>query len=161
MYDYKDKDYLYRTLLEELLGISPERPKEDIIPVSHNEDTVISGKKDNQYLSPRERETFGNIPDEALITIKKFDANNSRNMTTRAGYGELLVSVPIWSPHMEKTLLYALTQGTAYKIKNKDIYIWYKHHKGFDGSGFYRLKRFYFSEVHDNVVYILDAYDRL
>ena len=60
-----------------------------------------------------------------------------------------------------ESLLYALNEGTAYKIVDKVIYIWYKHHKGFNGSGFYRLKRFHYFGNGEYVKYVLDGYDKL
>ena len=120
-------------------------------------DHVFSGKRDRQYLSKKERATLDTIPDEAIIAINKFDSFNSKNQTPYAGYNELEVCVPIWSRHMKKTLLYALTSGTAYTIENGNIYIWYKPFRGFDGAGFYKLKRFVFLNDGSSVKYFLDG----
>ena len=62
---------------------------------------------------------------------------------------------------MEKTLLYALTSGTAYTIENGNIYIWYKPFKGFEGAGFYKLKRFVFLDDGSTVKYFLDENEKL
>ena len=124
-------------------------------------DQVFSNKKDTQYLSETEKKSISLIPDEALLTIRKFDAGNSKIQTSHAGYGELAVLVPIWSPHIEQTLLYALTSGTAYTIEKGNIYIWYKPFKGFEGSGFYKLKRFVFLENGRYVKYFLDGNEKL
>lgn len=125
------------------------------------EDHVFSGKRDMQYLSEHERAALDTIPDEAIIVIKKFDSFNHKNQTHHATYNELEVCVPIWSRHMEKTLLYALTSGTAYTIENGNIYIWYKPLKGLDGSGFYKLKRFVFLNDGSTVKYFLDGNEKL
>lgn len=125
------------------------------------EDHVFSGKRDMQYLSEQERVALDTIPDEAIIVIKKFDSFNPKKQTPHAGYNELEVCVPIWSRHMEKTLLYALTSGTAYTIEKENIYIWYKPFKGFKGSGFYKLKRFVFLNDGSTVKYFLDGNEKL
>lgn len=122
---------------------------------------VFSGKKDMQYLSEQEREALATIPDEAVIVINKFDLLNPKNQTTHARNNELEVCVPVWSPHMEKTLLYALTSGTAYTVKNEQIYIWYKPIKGLEGAGFYKLKRFAFLNDGRTVKYFLDGNEKL
>lgn len=124
-------------------------------------DQDFAGKRDNQYLSKKEESALDTIPEEAIIAIKKFDSFNPKSQTSRAGYNELEVCVPIYSDHMEKTLLYALTSGTAYKIENGNIYIWYKPFKGFKGSGFYKLKRFVFLNDGRAVKYFLDGNEKL
>ncbi len=124
-------------------------------------DQVFSCKKDKQYLSEIESVTLDTIPDEAIIVINKFDFFNPKNQTTYAGYNELEVCVPIWSCHMKKTLLYALTSGTAYTIENEKIYIWYKPLKGFEGAGFYKLKRFVFLNDGSTVKYFLDGNEKI
>lgn len=122
---------------------------------------VFSCKKDMQYLSKNERVSLDTIPDEAIITINKFDSFNPKNQTTHAGYNELEVCVPIWGRHMEKTLLYALNSGTAYTIENENIYIWYKPFKGLEKAGFYKLKRFVFLNDISTVKYFLDGNEKL
>lgn len=108
-----------------------------------------------------EQMTLDTIPDEAIILIKKFDAFNPKIQTSYAGYNELEVRVPIWSRHMEKTLLYALTSGTAYTIEHGNIYIWYTPFKGLDGAGFYKLKRFVFLNDESTVKYFLDGNEKI
>lgn len=125
------------------------------------EDHVFSGKRDMQYLSEQKKVSLDTIPDEAIIVIKKFDSFNPKRQTHHAGYNELEVCVPIWSRNMEKTLLYALTSGTAYTIENGNIYIWYKPFKGFEGAGFYKLKRFVFLDDGSTVKYFLDENEKL
>lgn len=144
-------------------------------------DHVFSGKQDMQYLVEQERVTLDTIPsqyrkmqlqvtetekvtldtipDEAISTIKKFD--NPKNQTLYVGYNELEVCVSVWSRYIKKTLLYALNSGTAYTIENGSIYIWYKPFKGFDGAGFYKLKRFVFLNDGSTVKYFLDGEEKL
>lgn len=147
-------------------------------------DHVFSGKQDMQYLAEQERampdtipsqyrnmqlqvtetekETLDTIPDEAIIAIKRFDAFNSKNQSPYVGYNELEVCLSVWSRHIKKTLLYALNNGTAYTIENGSIYIWYKPFKGFDGAGFYKLKRFVFlNDRRCTVKYFLDGDEKL
>ena len=125
------------------------------------EEYVFSGKRDMQYPSEQEKEALDTIPGEAIIVINKFDSFNPKKQKLNAGYNELEVCVSIWSCHMEKTLLYALTSGTAYTIENGNIYIWYKPFKGLEGSGFYKLKRFVFLEGGSTVKYFLDGNEKL
>ncbi len=109
----------------------------------------------------QESEKLNTIPDYAITIIEEFDLFNPKIQTPYAGYYELEVVLPIWSHHMEETLLYALTSGTAYKIANGNIYIWYKPFKGFKGSGFYKLNRFIFLENGRTVKYFLDGNEKL
>lgn len=133
---------------------------------------VFSGKRDMQYLSEQEKAELGMIPDEAIIAIKKFDFFNSRRQTSQAGDDELEVCVPLFHTKTsgpvlyydkgEPTLLYALINGTAYTVENGNIYIWYKPWKGFEGSGFYRLKRFIFIDAGELLVkYFLSGNEKL
>lgn len=124
-------------------------------------DYVSSDRENMQYLSEKESVTLETIPNEAIIAINKFDSFNPKNQTPYAGYNELEVDVPIWRLHMKMTLLSALTSGTAYTIENENIYIWYKPFKGFDGSGFYKLKRFVFLTDGNIVKYFLDGNEKL
>lgn len=119
------------------------------------------GRKERKYLFEQESEKLNTIPDYAITIIQKFDMLNPKIQTPYAGYYELEVVLPIWSRHMEETLLYALTSGTAYKIANGNIYIWYKPFKGFKGSGFYKLNRFIFLENGRTVKYFLDGNEKL
>lgn len=112
-------------------------------------------------LPEQKRAALDTIPDEAISVIKKFDSFNPKSQTPHAEYNELEVCVPIWSRHMERTLLYALTSGTAYTIKNGNIYIWYKPFKGLEGSGFYKLKRFVFLNDGSTVKYFLNGNEKL
>lgn len=118
-------------------------------------------RKEREYLFEQESEKLNTIPDYAITIIEEFDLFNPKVQTPYAGYYELEVVLPIWSRHMEETLLYALTSGTAYKIANGNIYIWYKPFKGFKGSGFYKLNRFIFLENGRTVKYFLDGNEKL
>ena len=118
-------------------------------------------RKEREYLFEQESEKLNTIPDYAITIIEEFDLFNPKVQTPYAGYYELEVVPPIWSHHMEETLLYALTSGTAYKIANGNIYIWYKPFKGFKGSGFYKLNRFIFLENGRTVKYFLDGNEKL
>lgn len=118
-------------------------------------------RKEREYLFEQESEKLNTIPDYAITIIEEFDLFNPKVQTPYAGYYELEVVLPIWSHHMEETLLYALTSGTAYKIANGNIYIWYKPFKGFNGSGFYKLNRFIFLENGRTVKYFLDGNEKL
>lgn len=125
------------------------------------EDKGFMRRKEMEHFSKEEREKLNTIPDYAITIIEEFDLFNPRIQTPYAGYYELEVVLPIWSRHMEETLLYALTSGTAYKIANGNIYIWYKPFKGFYGSGFYKLNRFIFLENGRTVKYFLDGNEKL
>lgn len=124
-------------------------------------DRVFSNNGKKQYICEQENKTLDKIPEEALVAIKKFDSLNYKLQTQSIGQNELEVCNYIWSPNMKKTLLYALESGTAYTIYNENIYIWYKPFKGFEGSGFYRLKRFVFLEGGRTVKYFLDGSDKI
>ena len=133
---------------------SVQKQEENIVPPKSTFNN-ISAKTNSVNTSN------GKILSDALRVIKNFEIQNSASSFCD-DYAELKLWVPIWSPNIEKNLLYALNQGTVYKIYNNKIYIWYKDMQGFEGSGFYKLKRFSFSDYGTfNVIYILDAYDKL
>lgn len=118
----------------------------------------INERTDNEYLSPYEQEALETIPKEAFLTIKKYGYYNRDTKKQLPFLGELVVDVPIFASNAEnETLLYALTQGTAYKIVDNIIYIWYSPAKGFYGSGFFKLKRFCFLNNGSYIKYILDS----
>ena len=104
---------------------------------------------------------LGAMTDDEIIIINKFDATNNKHQTPDPSYNELMVNIGIWSEKMEKTLLYALTSGTAYKIVNGDIYIWYSPRKGMKGSGFFKLTRFVFIDDIRVVRYFLNKNEPL
>ena len=133
---------------------SVQKQEENIVPPKSTFNN-ISAKTNSVNTSN------GKILSDALRVIKNFEINNCTS-SIYDDYAELKLWVPIWSHHIEKTLLYALNQGTVYKIYNQKIYIWYKDMHGFEGCGFYRMKRFLFHEDGSfYVIYILDAHDKL
>lgn len=136
---------------------SVQKQEENIVPLKSTNNNISAEKSSNSVAYANN----GKILSDALRVIKNFEIQNSASSFCD-DYAELKLWVPIWSPNIEKNLLYALNQGTVYKIYNNKIYIWYKDMHGFEGSGFYKLKRFSFSDYGTfNVIYILDAYDKL
>lgn len=147
-------------------------PKDALVPSSSASNTTVKSQSQQHHSvapeqkrpdieKPQKQKVWGHIPDKALQIIRNFEklCTQSSNNNRGASYDELVVMFSVWSPYMEKTLEYALDQGTPYKIVNNSIYIWYKHYKGFSKCGFYRLKRFHYNG--SNIVYVMDAYDKL
>ena len=128
-------------------------PVERNVPASrYSETTSIATQNDEQ--------TFGVVPQNALDIIKEFDRRNSQHPDKRGDkYDEYVTWSNVASSNFEATLEHALDQGTPYKIVEGKIYTWYKPHKGFRGSGFYRLKRLTFN--YSYAIFIMDKYDKL
>lgn len=99
------------------------------------------------------------IPEEAMAVIEQYEEANMVEQTN--GYNELEVTLSLRSRYAEESLLYALTSGTAYVIKNGSIYIWYKPFQKMAGSGFFKLKRYVFFYDGNMVKYILDGNEKL
>lgn len=129
------------------------------------ENQLAHQDKDNSRLSTACTNEY-DIPDTALQVIKLFETSIVPYQSETVGPGELVVDFPIPKKNLEKVLAYALSNGTAYLIKNGNIYIWYSPIKGIRPaiipvvSGWYRLKRFFIYD-HGWVKYILDEFDKL
>lgn len=124
-----------------------------------NFSNIEAVKSQGKVLYEQVQETFEEIPAEAMAIIQRFEESN--NLDQVAGYNELEVVLSMRSRNAEETLLYALTNGTAYVIEKGNIYIWYKPFQKMNGSGFFRLKRYIFFYGGNMVKYVLDGNDML
>lgn len=125
---------------------------------SETKQHTVASKSQN---TARKQKTWGYIPEDALRIIRHYEKlfAQSSNNNIKSSYDELIIWSNVWSHNMHYTLEYALDQGTPYKIVNEKIYVWYKHYKGFSGSGYYRLKRFHYNGT--NAIFVMAAYDKL
>lgn len=137
----------------------PTEQERDSLSTIHN--GAILSAEDMKYPCEHAKTAQDKIPDEVIKVIQKFDISNPKVQSMDTGYNELVVDVPVRSDHIEWTLLYALNSGTAYKIKNENIYIWYKPSKGLENAGYYKLKRFKFIKFLGTIKYFLDGSDKL
>lgn len=114
--------------------------------------------KHHNVVSHSEPRKHANIPKEAIEVIKHHNLFSHDMWQLEPLLTELAVDVPIFAFDSENaTLMYALDHGTAYRILDNDIYIWYMPPKGIEGAGFFKLKRFFFLNNMSYVKYIVDS----